>query len=892
MAENDPDDLSGLPLQPTPEQLSEAYQLCRKKLARANWSRTALKGHDDYRGSLISDLRAELERLEVSFHKEASERAAVHALNERILEIVQSLEGPLDEAATIVEEKDKGGLTGWVVRFARLLPVVLRLREAKTSARRLLGREALPQLLPPEESPEPIQEQERQLELTSDSEPALQSEAPQPDPIETLPTFLPIQSVQTVLLPPPPPPPPLVSLLPARASSPLSSPEAAPPDSSDAASLVPSRRAYGPLILQFTGGSFGVLLLAYENQPPPEGLIPKKVHTLLPGHNVLVPRDHDDPEIAALDAGFMAIEQEQALLPEMQPWLDRGLLPFALDPLLKLPRLVHNGSLGSISHVLVREAQASVFQEQIGGTGFDVDSDIWLGFQLESEESGQFWRVLDQAPGRSRDQAPRLGTRGGVGMVDRGGFLATGLGMPLLTAPLACDVDRVQLQLADGLVLDYSRSHQYEDSADRQIWQPLPADRHRVVLAEGPARFTGWMADGSSLQRTIQLTALPERVRFQRVHPIAYREDWGLPLGPLELPEASSATTAPSPASQHWARQRLSQGDANVNALFEQQMLESLSALFQRRASLQRRDFLRLYAQLRNKPDEWPGFPDAVLRGWCEGGWLEEGVERRSGRWRLQPVDPRLVRLIGGGLQLVGMISARRLVGVLAAARDLGVKVRSVSPSCADMPRGWRFHGAVEALGPACGLPVFETTDWVPEPSAHDWIIEAPLSGDSPPWPTGLHSKHSNEAVCGRRGEHHYRSAQPLPAGHRASIHLKIESETSTYGKRRWYSHDPVRDTVFSSCHRNRVALHALVVATDGLWPFGFTDRDIGQIDRLYDCEAYLPLPLARWAALTGRTMPGPTRHQPKDHTYRYHVAAALRSHQFRSRFLPLTSTP
>ena len=61
MAENDPDDLTGLPLQPTPEQLPEAYRLCRKKLAQANWSRSALKGHDDYRGSLISELRADLE---------------------------------------------------------------------------------------------------------------------------------------------------------------------------------------------------------------------------------------------------------------------------------------------------------------------------------------------------------------------------------------------------------------------------------------------------------------------------------------------------------------------------------------------------------------------------------------------------------------------------------------------------------------------------------------------------------------------------------------------------------------------------------------------------------------------------------------------------------------
>lgn len=64
--------------------------------------------------------------------------------------------------------------------------------------------------------------------------------------------------------------------------------------------------------------------------------------------------------------------------------------------------------------------------------------------------------------------------------------------------------------------------------------------------------------------------------------------------------------------------------------------------------------------------------------------------------------------------------------------------------------------------------------------------------------------------------------------------------------------------------------MHALIVATDGLWPFGFTDLETGQLDRLYDAEAYLPLPLGRYAALFGSKMPGPTRHQPQDHTYRY----------------------
>jgi hypothetical protein len=866
MPENDPDDITGLPLEPTDDELPAAYQLCRRKLTRANRSRSALQGHDTYRGSLIVDLQAELQQLEDSFRQEATERAAVHALNERITRIVHSLEVNLDEAALIVEERDAGGLNGWVVRLARLLPVVLKLREAKASARRLLRLEVatptvlLPQLPPP----------------------------PEPEP----------QADEQVLAPPPgPPSPPLHSGVAPAAEPPSSNPYPAPGPSAQEG----NRKLYGPLVLRSLDYAFGLLLLAREKQPQPEGLIPEHDTPWLPGNAVLVPRDPEDPDFAPIEAGFLALDRERALLPELQSWLDRGLLPFALDPQLQLPRLVQNASLGSISHVLVHEKRASAFQEQIGGTGFELDDDHWLGFQLTPEEAKEFWRSLDLPAGRSRSLAPRLSTRGGVAMVDRQGFLAIGLGLPLLATPPAFAVARVQLQLADGRSLEYvaapqpedvgrRSAQQSEDTDGRQIWQPSPADRRLVALAEGPARFVAELADGSSLQRLIQLTGLPASLHFQRVHPLAYREDWGVPLGPLDLPEPPAAQSSPSPTALQWARQRLNQGDTNVNVLFEQQMLESLTARFQRRASLQQRDFLRLYEQLRNKPKEWPGFKEAVLRGWCEGGWLEEGVERRSGRWRLQPIDPRLVRLSSGGLQLVGLLSARGLTAVIAMAHELGLSVRSVPPTCADMPRGWRFYGAIETLGPACGLPVVDSDEWVQDPRSHPWIIESPLPSDSTPWPNGLRGRRRSEDVCGRRGKHHFKPSHPLPEGHRASIHLKIVAEISAYGKRRWHSVDPVKDVMFSSCHRNRVALHALLVATDGLWPFGFTDSGIGQIDRLYDCEAYLPLPIGRWAALYGRTMPGPTRHQPGDHTYRYHVPASLHSHQLQSRFLPFLS--
>jgi hypothetical protein len=327
-----------------------------------------------------------------------------------------------------------------------------------------------------------------------------------------------------------------------------------------------------------------------------------------------------------------------------------------------------------------------------------------------------------------------------------------------------------------------------------------------------------------------------------------------------------------------------------VNLEFEQQMLEVLSAVFQRRPSIKRQEFFDLYAQLRNKPDEWPRFTDAVLRGWCEGGWLEEGVERGHGAWRIQPVDPRFVRLPSGGLQLVGLVSTRRLVRVIATAYQLGSQVQTVQTSCADMPRGWRFYGADAVLADACGLPAVAVDAWVGDPSTHDWVIHSVLPCDSPSWPLGAKSATTNDSVCGRRGlDYHWKPSPPLPEGGRAPINLKIDLETSRYGCRRWHSRDTDRDLVFTSCHRNRAALHALVVATNGLWPFGFTDPIAGQLDRLYDAEAYLPLPLARYTALTGSKMPGPTRLRPQDHTYRYSIDRDLRIKQNQTKFLPLT---
>ena len=101
MTDNDPDDLSMLPVHPEPEVVLEAYHLCRKKLVRANRSRSALKGHDERRRSVILDLQAQLEELEASLRDEAATKARIHELNAKIVEIVKVMESGNDEIARL-----------------------------------------------------------------------------------------------------------------------------------------------------------------------------------------------------------------------------------------------------------------------------------------------------------------------------------------------------------------------------------------------------------------------------------------------------------------------------------------------------------------------------------------------------------------------------------------------------------------------------------------------------------------------------------------------------------------------------------------------------------------------------------------------------------------------
>lgn len=855
MPENDPDDLSGLPLNPDSRDLADLYSQCRAKLVSANRSRSSLKGHDARRSSVIAELQQQLNDLEVSLQEEALSRLRVHELNARVAEIVRDLEEGLEQAAEIIEEKGEGGLTSWVVRIAKLLPVAIRLREVKSSALRFLGRD-----------PEVADAFALKSQVASNDA----GESSQKFESEQLKIQIPLHNE--------------LAQEQTGASRELRLSQGQAQAQSD----------FGPFVLKDLTDAYGLLLLHSDGDFVPKGWCVVHDSLWLPGAALLALENPEDPSDGPVEAALDALSGNDVVLPGLKPWLDAGILPFARDENLKQLRLLSLGSIGEATHVLVNQKFAARFEDvEASPLSLDLDDDIWTGFALSYTEEKEVLRTLLQRPGQSLPVTPRLSTRGGVRMPEGQGYLATGLGLPLLGVPLGTKPEQVELTLSDGTALTYQPLQVDDQTIQRILYQPSQEDRRRSALVPGSARFVVRQQDAPDLERSLQLTALPLDVQFHRGSELDFREDWGLILGVLALPDQGHGYQSPDESAQQWARHRLNQGDLMVNPLFEQQMLESLCALFQRRASIQRCEFFKLYSQLRNKPDEWPGFPEAVLRGWCEGGWIEEGMERGKGRWRIQPVDPRLVRIRENAVQLVGLLTARRLVDVVALAHQLELTVQMVPPSCPDMPRGWRFLGDIERLASASSLPLIDLEDWVPDPRSHHWIIEDPLPSDSPPWPTGAGVRRMRDAVCGMRGlDGHWMPKERFPERGRAPISQTIQVETSQYGKRRWLSHDPVSDSWFSSCHRNRVAMHALIVATDGLWPFGFTDLETGQLDRLYDAEAYLPLPLGRYAALFGSKMPGPTRHQPQDHTYRYFFDRNFRLYQADNRILPLTSLP
>lgn len=634
----------------------------------------------------------------------------------------------------------------------------------------------------------------------------------------------------------------------------------------------------GPLILCHYGDVLGVLLLAGgAPQPEKDSWHEESGYEWcekLQEHSLLVPND-SDPQYGAFEGGSRAIDREGSPIAGLHPLIDRGLLSFGLDPDLRCPRLLLKSSAEpKPSHVVLFEEKSEAFQQQFGGTeidNFDLEEEEWTCIRDFEATGRQLEIFATSGTGPDgKDPSPKLTLSKGLRV--QGGFLARGLGLPRVRVQFRQPAQAVKLFVPQ----EESSIVYIPDRDNPEIWNPPDDSRKETAFQPGAARLVASFADVPERERVFQLEYISSRVQLKRSQPIAYREDWGCELGPIDLETRKQPSDFDlDHASTDKAKELLSNGNSTVDSRFEQQMLDALCAVFQRRPRIKRREFQQLYRQLGGMSSEWPLFYEGLLRAWCEGGWLEEGLGQ-NGQWNLQPIGPRLVQTSPMEAQVVGLLSVAGLEKLLALAIELEIEVKPVAPACPRLPRGWRFRGEVDLLAEFSGLRLVTQDDWVefPVELADPWVV-VPRKCDGPPWPPSARDPNRyEERVCGTQPNSHLDYSQSpgqrFPYADKARPSQAVIHRERGFGQTRWHSPDDGHGP-FISCHRNRAALHSIHGASGGLWPFGFPDRQKPLIERFYDADAYLPLPIGRFAALKGQQLPGPTLPSRREqHTYCY----------------------
>ena len=1079
MKDNDPDDISMLPVIPDAGDVLNAYQLCRAKLVRANRSRSALKGHDKRRRSLILELQGQLNKLEASLRDEAVTKARIHDLNTKIAEIVMVLETGNDEISTIIDENRDTGLTSLAVLVARLFPITLRLREFKKRATRLIeGQRAStniqnlcdvqqPVLLTsldvqPRDlsgalhgSPEPLgfnewhnwdastwnerlldycffrtsndpdwagipatEEELRTITGDQFSDPmeitmclvaSLQMQAAgrkhpdgrpftagdlfqkqtrsyrhatirkppffaflwvtcliaqgYPDPqdegefharyervfgkrenqqLRMLPTAWEELSHWLALdndalghahrrleLPPVDPGRRLIShswklSFPRRSDrkrlqeglnryacvyagegnldacsidlveflnsfdgfartfstalkSHLSKLQAgeSPEDwftgilrreitdrsAHSSASDGGQGALFGSLLLRLVpGAGFGVLV-STQATPFDDNFISKDGESFgAPGWKVLVDTQAEDDSWAAYDVGGFILDRDELCLQDVSEFLDDGLLIFAAHPRDGLPCLLLNPNGAQATHVLVDERKADAFLNAFGGSNEGCIEEGWScirGFDADASDLTAF----------RRGESPHI-ERGAALIPIRGipycnGWLPSQLGLPWIRVRGSAAPESLMLRDDANNQIVYTRSRAI---GEEDLWKPSIDCSSITQLNDGAASLEAiFSGDVQPRLKRLSIRALTGRVRFLRDQRLAFRENWGRHLGSL-ICESTRPPLIPPDKALNRAKTLVACGD-RANPSLERELLDALCARFAKRTSLSRHEFYDLYRRLdpnTGKREEWPLLMEGFLRAWCEGGWLEEGLEERRLLWRIHPIDPRLVRLPRGKARLVGLSSSADLIRIVAWSLALGAEPpQAIKPANPRLPRGWEFSGDLHSLASKTGLALVEAADWVTDVTSAPWNVE-PLDCDGPEWPPSpCDPKIQLQKICGsRHGMHIFRDVAP---DQRPNNSAAIVCEEQRLGRRRWRTEG---SQAFVSSIRNRVCLAAASEAGNGFWPFGFVDQT--SIERLFDCDAYLPLPIGRSAALLGTEMPGPNLINPSRHTHRY----------------------
>lgn len=127
------------PRKPKLDQLPALYSDCLQALQQANSARSILKGRMEGKKQMIAAIRMEIDKLEQNLALEAGTRASLHAMNLRLVEALQLMDGVAGELDQVVQEAHRVPRSRLGRLIDNLKALIHRWREFKRRQRQALA---------------------------------------------------------------------------------------------------------------------------------------------------------------------------------------------------------------------------------------------------------------------------------------------------------------------------------------------------------------------------------------------------------------------------------------------------------------------------------------------------------------------------------------------------------------------------------------------------------------------------------------------------------------------------------------------------------------------------------------------------------------------------------
>jgi hypothetical protein len=127
------------PISPKSDKVQALYTECFHALGEANEARRILRKRMDSKRDMISDIRTEIERLELDLSIEADTRIQLHAMNEKLIDAMKEIQNTSEDFTRIVDEAQRVQRTGIGTMVEQLKGLVRRWRAFQFHQRETLA---------------------------------------------------------------------------------------------------------------------------------------------------------------------------------------------------------------------------------------------------------------------------------------------------------------------------------------------------------------------------------------------------------------------------------------------------------------------------------------------------------------------------------------------------------------------------------------------------------------------------------------------------------------------------------------------------------------------------------------------------------------------------------